>query len=736
MPQRWIGPFREGENIVGSLDRNGVSLSLDFTQPAAPVTGDEPAGMTTGQFSISDAEGVYGNEYKINILSLPDSGSSEPGAFDVLVNGAGPFRLDLDAELGERPLVALSGQTNAIRVRMRNRNNLVGPWSPEVVASAPTTGTGEVVITANRTSGVAPFGCMVKSYAFGLGVWYPHKDVRYTNAWGDPSATFSRLRADWPWGREKNTSTGFVSGHVYEEGSWTLTVTASDGVNTVSGTQGFTSSNADAAFPGLKTIHFDSAGIWPDSPTGSRKVSTVADLISFGGGLDRRVLIQAGEEIDLNALYGFSNPAIGNNAGNFYILKHGAGANPKILRRSLKVRSSGDHAYQGIDFEGLYDPTDPASDPELWGSGFQTDGPANSITIDDCKFIGYEINMDFHTDQQNIVASNFECTRWGSYGTLIGDGGWVCFIGGIGAQEPGAVNKGGTKSDKYVDHGFCRVSRPINPVCIHMIDGYVTCDWSTNSNRGHQPFLRWKNGGGAARGSNIALYFGRCMIESYYGIKQHKAWVSVGNTYAILEDLAFITVGAPTYALAMSMPGVSLRNLMIYQSDVPEESSTGTRNVFAMSYNNSWPCDAELAPEINNVTVADARSGDNVGWMGLLRNITETEDGITMNPFSTFAGVRNHIYYSPGGSSSSEDTEDEPLSTTTEFDTRYLGKNEFGVNYPPADNIDVTYANAPVPFLRPEAGSPAIGSATDPWPWDAEGASRISQPDRGWLVRE
>ena len=127
-----------------------------------------------------------------------------------------------------------------------------------------------------RTSGVAPLAVFFDaSGTTDVGVTArPFHDLEYTWDFGDPTA------GTWAYGAQpgvssKNSATGPVAAHVFEKpGTYTVTLTAFDGTNTVTTSKTITVDDPDVVFAGSGTVCMSTSGTFTNCPSGASHVTT------------------------------------------------------------------------------------------------------------------------------------------------------------------------------------------------------------------------------------------------------------------------------------------------------------------------------------------------------------------------------------------------------------------------------------------------------------------------------
>jgi hypothetical protein len=194
--------------------------------------------------------------------------------------------------------------------------------------SAAQAGDIALSLVAARTSGVAPLAVFFDaSGTTDVGVTArPFHDLEYTWDFGDPTAD------TWAYGAQpgvssKNSATGPVAAHVFEQpGTYTVTLTAFDGTNTVNTTQTITVDDPEVVFAGAKTACVSTAGVFTGCPSGAVQVTTSSFTTALGNisSTVKRILFRAGETWTTSSSYSITQ------AGPGLIGSFGTGIKPLI----------------------------------------------------------------------------------------------------------------------------------------------------------------------------------------------------------------------------------------------------------------------------------------------------------------------------------------------------------------------------------------------------------------------
>ena len=206
--------------------------------------------------------------------------------------------------------------------------------APPVLSSCKPTATGGLTVSlcANRVTGVAPLSVFFDS-GDSLSPTVTNKpfhDIKYTWNFGDYAGG-----ATWGYGSRpnqmlKNVASGAVAAHVFETpGTYTVMVTAFDGVNTGSRAVTITVTDPNVVFSGASTICVAN-GSMPvagnnDCPAGAavRNLATVNQITSLASAGNVRILLKRGDSwtVTSGSQITKSNGILG---------AYGTGAAPKI----------------------------------------------------------------------------------------------------------------------------------------------------------------------------------------------------------------------------------------------------------------------------------------------------------------------------------------------------------------------------------------------------------------------
>jgi hypothetical protein len=206
-----------------------------------------------------------------------------------------------------------------------------------------------------RTSGVAPLAVFFDaSGTTDVGVTArPFHDLEYTWDFGDPTA------GTWAYGAQpgvssKNSATGPVAAHVFEKpGTYTVTLTAFDGNNTVTTNKTITVDDPDVVFTGSGTVCMSTSGTFTNCPSGASHLTT-SNFVTAMGNISsgvKRILFNRGETFTFGTYYSITQ------AGPGLVGAYGTGAKP-ILRytgssvTAAILANADDWRFQDLTFDG------------------------------------------------------------------------------------------------------------------------------------------------------------------------------------------------------------------------------------------------------------------------------------------------------------------------------------------------------------------------------------------------
>ena len=211
--------------------------------------------------------------------------------------------------------------------------------SPTTTTTTPTTTSGAITasIVPSRISGVAPLAVFFDaSGTTAVGAANPFHTLGYQWNFGDALATWDTT------GASKNLASGPVAAHVFESpGTYTVTLTVTNGVDNPTATATITVSNPDTVFSGLNTICVSVAALPVAGVGGCPAGATVRQsgdwptIVNTSAAAGKRVLLKRGE-----IFTGAANSALLNKAGPGIIGAYGTGAKPVIRTTGITNSSN------------------------------------------------------------------------------------------------------------------------------------------------------------------------------------------------------------------------------------------------------------------------------------------------------------------------------------------------------------------------------------------------------------
>ena len=208
-------------------------------------------------------------------------------------------------------------------------------------------------VVPSRISGVAPLSVFFDaSGTTSTATTTPFHDLEYRWNFGDATA------GTWAYGARagissKNVDIGPLAAHVFNTpGTYTVTLTASDGAHVVNSTTTITVQNPDAIFSGSDTVCVSTGTDFTGCPSGAVTHQTASFNTAMGyiGSGIHRLLFKAGD-----TWTGASGASI-NLAGPGLIGTFGTGAKPIIrggtVGNSFLLVQANDWRVVGLDFDG------------------------------------------------------------------------------------------------------------------------------------------------------------------------------------------------------------------------------------------------------------------------------------------------------------------------------------------------------------------------------------------------
>jgi len=206
----------------------------------------------------------------------------------------------------------------------------------------------------NRFNGVAPLSVFFDaSDTTATNTTTPFHDLQYRWNFGDTGAGLWAYGAR-PGASNKNSESGAVAAHVFESpGVYTVSLTATDGTNTVSNSCAqIVVQSPDAAFAGADTVCVSTGTDFTGCPAGAttHQTSIYNTAMGYIGSGVHRLLFKAGD-----TWTGATDASI-STAGPGLIGSFGSGAKPIIRAGTLAGRfllvQANDWRIVGLDFDG------------------------------------------------------------------------------------------------------------------------------------------------------------------------------------------------------------------------------------------------------------------------------------------------------------------------------------------------------------------------------------------------
>lgn len=246
---------------------------------------------------------------------------------------------------------ACSGTTPTCAVTMSAARSVSASFAPSPASPI------SLSLTPSQISGVAPLGVFFDASAStSTRTTLPFHEIKYSWNFGDPAND-----ATWAFGAQpgllsKNVASGPITGHLFETpGTYTVTLTAFDGVNTKTSNTTITVTDPNSFYSGANTICVAS-GSMPVAgtngcPAGAavRNLTTLSQVTALATG-NKRILLKRGDT--------WSVTEAGYIAGsNTQLGAYGSGAAPKIQFTSDNygfVTNNGlsNLTFMDLDFDG------------------------------------------------------------------------------------------------------------------------------------------------------------------------------------------------------------------------------------------------------------------------------------------------------------------------------------------------------------------------------------------------
>ncbi len=299
--------------LAGCLSSGSSSESAAIVVAAGPVA--PPVPVTFPITAFADAGG--GN------LTVTSANTLAPGDI-IVVSGTTNYN-------GTFTIVSANATSFTIAAAFV-ANDAAGAWTAGggVIGGCPTTGSGVTLpamnTVASRFTGVAPLSVFFDATATTGAVTQPFHELNYSWNFGDPAGG-----ATWSYGtgsnNSKNAASGPVAAHIFETpGTYTVTLTVTDGVNTVSNAcMQIAVQNPDIVFSGTNTICLNrTPGALAGCPAGALEVTDAAGdfdaTIPANLATGKRLLVRRGET------WFTSSQTVLNKNGPWILGAYGAGA--------------------------------------------------------------------------------------------------------------------------------------------------------------------------------------------------------------------------------------------------------------------------------------------------------------------------------------------------------------------------------------------------------------------------
>ncbi|MEZ5922205.1 MAG: PKD domain-containing protein [Parvularculaceae bacterium] len=564
-----------------------------------------------------------------------------------------------------------------------------------VCLTSPATATA--VIDASQTDCIAPCGVHFAAIAGGFATARPFHKLTYQWRFGDPSATFSALAADFPFARSADRAQGPYAAHVFENpGTYSVSLDVTDSTGVWARTSAtITVRDPATMFSGGSTVCYSKAGNFSGCPAGATTYTSIESAVVFvRQNPPAQLLIRAGETTQLAS----GSAVTLNGSGPYRITRFGAGADP-ILRstdstRIMWLRDTGDVSVSNIEFKGDYDAHTGIG--ETIGDAIFVSN-SHDVTIFQNKFSGLGESVHI-IDYQNAVIANNDISNWYNFGILTGPEATVrrlAIVGNNIRQKADALSGPGGKSQalpRWADHGPIRVAAA-DKLVVTQNDLRSLTGWSTNG-EAHQPSIRYNTEGyvnhsGVMEENRMEGGF----VVVRLGIANAGRTATLGDI--MIERNLLIGTSNTRRFMESGYGSLTVRNNLFYMPPVDNQYPART-DEFGDTFDVKTPQNAAAPVEIYNNTFVSLRP-DNGYEHYFIRQRSD-------NPYP-LTDVRdwNNILEFPNVANASDYSSFAPLD---------------------ANNL-----------FRPLAGSPAIGSGTayDGLFDTLDGFNRPASPSMGAL---
>ena len=593
---------------------------------------------------------------------------------------------------------------------------LLSDWSGPRVAPA-TRGAPRLVFELSKRDPVIGEAVHVTAHVEGTDRLRPRHEILHRAKARGPSAPYRAFTkaAESPFGRDDRTlSHGDVATFAPEapgplEIDWTVTWRDGSGaLRELTETLAIAPRHPFDAFAPGETYDVDATGAFAEARPASNRFTDLDAAIAAAAGSSREACLI---RIAGSATYACAGTRALRRKRSVMIvgLPSEAGRLPRLrLSAPIDLRDlPGFAALHRVELDGGSDTADPARPP---GSvGLFVLGTAHAslveVAIENCSIGiyggggGVLCGIDFRVDGS------------ADYASLSGDPGHTAFRGYQYLMRPATWRgendgKGEAQPPFLTDHGGTwRESEPRGRRGSTECCGFVLGSWTGPS----QPVRRLF---GTVSDDIQPIYFGEAWLEgSGLPIHPTQAGARPMPQDVVIRNVQIALVTSQAHAVACTLGGTTVENLILAQPDLPPESSTGLRAMIqAANVQRAYPGDRGNRHDpvrFAGLTLLDLRSPANAHPDPSRSRAYATFETDPDHPFDRLAVVDAlvHAPHLEGGTARFA-----PLDLSPRWRPLYAGRRVWGEPFDPGLASPPAITAVPVPG----PGSPAVGAAEDP----------------------
>lgn len=517
-------------------------------------------------------------------------------------------------------------------------------------------------------------------------------DVNIPEAWNDRNIAYGKRAAHV-----------FRAPGTYQVRLWAVDQEGRTGEATTT----ITVANPETAYPGGRTICYDSSGNFTGAPAGAQQVTSPGSLESAVGNLTQsgRVLFRRGSDQLLSVNFNGATYDQNIRFGAF-----GSGARP-ILRPPFAetIFSMGQNAgikdvsYESLDIRGRWDPTTESGSPE--DKAFSVLGRnvvELTTTIHDCRFTGLS-TIDVSSIKAlpfTSIVSDSVIEDWCLYGFFsnrqndgVNDNSRIALIGTAIQQNPDACNG----ADTGGFHGIQNQNGPFRyssarKILLRSSYFFSNASWTVGS----QPTMRMMTGhsGGCSAIADRVAFEGGSIVLSI------QATPNVPGNFLFDKILVVGTADTINF-VRIGAGGTTLRNAFMWHPDAPNIGYGAGPSEYINNTGGGSDAENLVTPvALHNISVLDELSGSSRVFSDLdtdFVNFTQ-ENNLTHAPNKTTPVI---------GAAPLETS-----ATLAGFTPRYTGRRD-SISRPQVETGSQTSAGASLTFSYPTGPSGGSMSAAD-----------------------